>query len=30
VQVLEGPPSTIKLTTPFDLTIAAAVLAARP
>ena len=29
VQVLEAPPSNIKLTTPFDLTIAAAVLAAR-
>jgi 2-C-methyl-D-erythritol 4-phosphate cytidylyltransferase len=27
VQVLEAPPSNIKLTTPFDLTIAAAVLA---
>ena len=29
VQVLEAPPSNIKLTTPFDLTIAEAVLAAR-
>lgn len=29
VQVLRAPPSNIKLTTPFDLTIAAAVLAAR-
>jgi 2-C-methyl-D-erythritol 4-phosphate cytidylyltransferase len=29
VQVLEAPPSNIKLTTPFDLTIAAAVLAQR-
>ncbi len=29
VQVLEAPPSNIKLTTPFDLTVAAAVLAAR-
>jgi 2-C-methyl-D-erythritol 4-phosphate cytidylyltransferase len=29
VQVLEAPPSNIKLTTPFDLTIAAAVLASR-
>jgi 2-C-methyl-D-erythritol 4-phosphate cytidylyltransferase len=29
VQVLQAPPSNIKLTTPFDLTIAAAVLAAR-
>jgi 2-C-methyl-D-erythritol 4-phosphate cytidylyltransferase len=29
VQVLEAPPSNIKITTPFDLTIAAAVLAAR-
>jgi 2-C-methyl-D-erythritol 4-phosphate cytidylyltransferase len=29
VQVLEAPPANIKLTTPFDLTIAAAVLAAR-
>jgi len=29
VQVLQAPPSHIKLTTPFDLTIAAAVLAAR-
>lgn len=29
VQVLEAPPSNIKLTTPFDLTIAAAVLAER-
>ena len=27
VQVLEAPPSNIKLTTPFDLTIAEAVLA---
>ncbi len=30
VQVLEGPPSNIKLTTPFDLSVAAAVLATRP
>ncbi|MCP9774152.1 2-C-methyl-D-erythritol 4-phosphate cytidylyltransferase [Cyanobium sp. WAJ14-Wanaka] len=30
VQVLEAPPSNIKLTTPFDLTIAEAVLAERP
>jgi 2-C-methyl-D-erythritol 4-phosphate cytidylyltransferase len=30
VQVLEAPASNIKLTTPFDLTIAAAVLSARP
>jgi 2-C-methyl-D-erythritol 4-phosphate cytidylyltransferase len=30
VQVLEAPPSNIKLTTPFDLKIAAAVLAERP
>lgn len=29
VQVLQAPPSNIKLTTPFDLTIAEAVLAAR-
>ena len=29
VQVLEAPPSNIKLTTPFDLTIATAVLACR-
>ena len=29
VQVLEAPPSNIKLTTPFDLTIAEAVLADR-
>ncbi len=29
VGVIEAPPSNIKLTTPFDLTIAAAVLAAR-
>ena len=29
VQVLEAPPSNIKLTTPFDLTVAAAVLTAR-
>jgi 2-C-methyl-D-erythritol 4-phosphate cytidylyltransferase len=29
VQVLQAPPSNIKLTTPFDLTIAAAVLADR-
>ena len=29
VQVLQAPPSNIKLTTPFDLTIAAAVLAGR-
>ena len=29
VQVLQAPPSNIKLTTPFDLTVAAAVLAAR-
>lgn len=29
VQVLEAPPSNIKLTTPFDLTVAAAVLVAR-
>lgn len=29
VQVLEAPPSNIKLTTPFDLTVAEAVLAAR-
>ena len=29
VQVLEAPASNIKLTTPFDLTVAAAVLAAR-
>nr|WP_199289199.1 2-C-methyl-D-erythritol 4-phosphate cytidylyltransferase [Cyanobium sp. FACHB-13342] len=29
VQVLEAPPSNIKLTTPFDLTVAAAVLAGR-
>ena len=29
VRVLEAPPSNIKLTTPFDLTIAAAVLAQR-
>ncbi len=29
VAVLEAPPSNIKLTTPFDLTVAAAVLAAR-
>jgi len=29
VQVLQAPPSNIKLTTPFDLTIAAAVLGAR-
>ncbi len=29
VQVLEAPPSNIKLTTPFDLTVAAAVLAER-
>lgn len=29
VQVLEAPPANIKLTTPFDLTVAAAVLAAR-
>ena len=29
VRVLEAPPSNIKLTTPFDLTVAAAVLAAR-
>ncbi len=30
VQVLEAPPSNIKITTPFDLTVAEAVLAARP
>jgi 2-C-methyl-D-erythritol 4-phosphate cytidylyltransferase len=30
VQVLEGPPSNIKLTTPFDLSVAAAVLSTRP
>lgn len=30
VQVLQAPPSNIKLTTPFDLTIAEAILAARP
>ena len=30
VQVLEAPASNIKLTTPFDLTIAAAVLSPRP
>jgi len=30
VQVLEAPASNIKLTTPFDLTIAAAVLSQRP
>ena len=30
VQVLEGPPSNIKLTTPFDLSVAAAVLSSRP
>jgi 2-C-methyl-D-erythritol 4-phosphate cytidylyltransferase len=29
VQVLEAPPSNIKLTTRFDLTVAEAVLAAR-
>jgi 2-C-methyl-D-erythritol 4-phosphate cytidylyltransferase len=29
VQVLQAPPSNIKLTTPFDLTVAEAVLAAR-
>jgi 2-C-methyl-D-erythritol 4-phosphate cytidylyltransferase len=29
VQVIEAPPSNIKITTPFDLTIAEAVLAAR-
>ncbi len=29
VQVLEAPPANIKLTTPFDLTVAAALLAAR-
>jgi 2-C-methyl-D-erythritol 4-phosphate cytidylyltransferase len=29
VQVLEAPPSNIKLTTPFDLTVAEAVLASR-
>jgi len=29
VRVLEAPPSNIKLTTPFDLTVAEAVLAAR-
>jgi 2-C-methyl-D-erythritol 4-phosphate cytidylyltransferase len=29
VRVLEAPPSNIKLTTPFDLTIAEAVLADR-
>ena len=29
VQVLEAPPSNIKLTTPFDLQVAAAVLAGR-
>ena len=29
VRVLEAPPSNIKLTTRFDLTIASAVLAAR-
>jgi 2-C-methyl-D-erythritol 4-phosphate cytidylyltransferase len=29
VQVLEAPPSNIKITTPFDLTVAEAVLAAR-
>ena len=29
VEVLEAPPSNIKLTTPFDLTVAAAVLLAR-
>ena len=29
VQVLEAPPSNIKLTTPFDLTVAGAVLAGR-
>jgi len=27
--VLEAPPSNLKLTTPFDLTVAEAVLAAR-
>ena len=30
VQVLEGPPSNIKLTTPFDLSVAAALLSTRP
>jgi 2-C-methyl-D-erythritol 4-phosphate cytidylyltransferase len=30
VQVLEAPPSNIKLTTPFDLAVAAALLAGRP
>ena len=30
VQVLEGPPSNIKLTTPFDLSVATAVLSSRP
>jgi 2-C-methyl-D-erythritol 4-phosphate cytidylyltransferase len=30
VKVIPAPPSNIKITTPFDLTIAAAVLAARP
>ena len=30
VQVMEAPPSNIKITTPFDLTVAEAVLAARP
>jgi 2-C-methyl-D-erythritol 4-phosphate cytidylyltransferase len=29
VQVIEASPSNIKITTPFDLTIAAAVLAGR-
>jgi 2-C-methyl-D-erythritol 4-phosphate cytidylyltransferase len=29
VRVIEAPPSNIKLTTPFDLTVAAAVLAGR-
>jgi 2-C-methyl-D-erythritol 4-phosphate cytidylyltransferase len=29
VRILEAPPSNIKLTTPFDLTVAEAVLAGR-
>ena len=29
VRVIEAPPSNLKITTPFDLTIAEAVLAAR-